>query len=111
MSKQSPTSRSLEALAASGWTAQKVEYWLSFGGKGGIRKDLFGGIDIVAVRPGEVLGVQATSKSNVSARVKKLLGLPAIKAWVESGAKMEVWGWDGNDLRAVEIKAKDFSHN
>ncbi len=111
MATKSPTSRSLEALALSGWTAQKVEYWLSFGGKGGIRKDLFGGIDIVAVRPNEVLGVQATSKSNVSARVKKLLGLPAIRAWVESGAKLECWGWDGNDVRVVEIKAEHFKEN
>jgi hypothetical protein len=108
MSKKSPTSRTIEALKASGWTVEKVEYWLSFGGRGGVRKDLLGGIDILAVRPGETLGVQATSKSNVSARVKKIAAEPRLKVWVEAGNALEVWGWDGPELRVVEIKISHF---
>lgn len=104
MSKKSPTSRTTDALKAAGWTVQIVEKWNPFAK---VRQDLFGGIDILAIRQGETLGVQATSKSNVSARVKKLHAEPRMKTWCEAGNLLEVWGWDGPDLRVVEIKLKD----
>lgn len=105
MATRTPSARTKEALELAGWTVGKTEHWCPFSRR---RKDLFNGLDFVAIRPGEILGVQATSKSNVSARVRKLKEEPRIRAWVDAGAKCEVWGWEGNDLRVVEINSDDF---
>jgi hypothetical protein len=64
----------------------------------GIRRDLFGCIDIVALDglPG-VLGIQATSLSNRAARVAKIRTDPEVaplaRAWLLAGNRLEVWGW------------------
>lgn len=90
VAKTSPTQRTLALLRSEGWTAEKVEQRLPIPGKY-VTRDLFNCIDIVAVKAGErVLGVQATSGSNVSARVEKIQKLEPV--WLEV-ARLEVWGW------------------
>lgn len=86
----SPTQRALKHLREMGYQAQVVEKWNAFAK---IRIDLFGCIDIVAVRPGvPVLGVQCTSHSNISSRVEKSLVLGQM--WLSTGhAQLEVWAW------------------
>lgn len=88
----SPTQRTLSLLRKYGYTSYIVEHWNQFAR---IRQDLFGGIDIVAIKVGQfgVLGIQTTSYSNMSKRVKKLTAIPALKLWVECGNGLEVWGW------------------
>lgn len=86
----SPSARTLALLRKNGWTADITERFIS---QTRTRKDLFGCIDIAAVRPGETLGVQATSGSNVSARIKKLQEVPGAKAWLEGNNRLEVHGW------------------
>jgi hypothetical protein len=88
----SPTQRSLAKLRGDGWTCAVVEHWNQFAH---IRLDLFGCIDIVAVRVGNigVLGVQATSGSNVSARVTKIKAEARAGIWLAAGNKLQVWGW------------------
>lgn len=90
-----PTERSLRVCRHRRWHCQKVEYWQPFHGRvGGVRRDLFGCIDIVALdgQPG-LLGIQACSASSVSSRVKKAQNVPAIRAWIAAGNRFEVWGW------------------
>lgn len=82
----------MRVLRSDGYTAEVVEYWNSFAK---IRKDLFGVIDIVAVRPGETLGVQTTSYSNISARVNKILAEPKALDWLQAGNRLIVHGWKG----------------
>lgn len=88
----SPTARTLEWLRKEGYTAQVVERWNPYAK---VRVDLFGIIDVVALKEGApgVLGVQATSTSNVSARVTKCQASPHLKLWTGAGNKMEVHGW------------------
>jgi len=88
----SPTQRTLARLRKDGWTAQVVERWNPYAH---IRQDLFGIIDILAIRKDEILGVQATSGSNVPARVKKSLeeGRESLERWLLAGGHYEVWGW------------------
>lgn len=86
----SPTSRSLQLLRKEGWTAQVTEKWIPQTKR---RLDLFGCIDIVAVKPGLILGVQATSRSNANARIKKSLAEPKLRQWLEAGGHFEVFGW------------------
>lgn len=71
-------------------TAQVVERWNSFAR---VRQDLFGCIDVVACGPQGIVGIQATTKANVSARIRKSAALPALRSWLEAGGVFEVWGW------------------
>lgn len=92
----SPTARTLKALRDAGWTAGVVEKWNAYTRT---RHDLFGCIDIVAVRPGETLGVQATSVSNQANRLTKLRGHEGAEAWLAAGNRLEVWGWAKRKLK------------
>ena len=88
----SPTQRSLALLRQEGWTAAVVERWNPHAG---VRQDLFGFADLVAVRAGRpgVLAVQVTTGSHQAARLRKALGVPALRAWLAAGNRFEVHGW------------------
>ena len=84
------TSRTLKRLRDQGYLADVVEKWIP---GANIRRDLFGFIDVLAIKGGFVLAVQATSYSNVPARVNKISdheNLPFVRA---AGWTIEVWGW------------------
>ena len=86
----SPTQRSLKELRRLGYTVQVVERWNPFAH---IRQDLFGFIDILAIRPGEILGVQATSAANHASRVTKSSQHGNFRPWRSAGGLFEVWSW------------------
>ncbi len=94
----SPTELSLRALRRDGWVAEVVE---RFNPHARVRNDLFGVIDILAIRGDETLGVQATSDSNVSARVRKIAESEHIAAIREAGWSVFVWGWKKDGTRWV----------
>lgn len=71
-------------------TCEVVERWNAFAR---IRQDLFGIIDIVALDEQQTLGVQTTSWTNVSARVKKIADSPQLPALLRAGWVLEVHGW------------------
>ena len=48
---------------------------------------------MVGVRPGEIVGVQTTSRSNLAARRAKALACPGLAAWLQAGAKFILHGW------------------
>jgi hypothetical protein len=103
----SPTQRSLKHLRAEGYVCWVTEHWNAFAH---IRQDLFGIIDIIALKDGETLGVQTTSGDNVSARVKKIAGseyLPAINA---AGWKIRVHGWRLNAAGRYVLREIDCSN-
>lgn len=87
---ETPTSRSLAECRKRGWTAQVVERWNPYAK---VRIDLFGFLDIVALTPEGILGIQATSNDNVAARVAKIREAPTFPAWVAAGGQTAVWGW------------------
>jgi carbonic anhydrase len=68
---------------------------------------MFGFIDLLAVRDGEVLAVQTTSASNVSSRVKKIADHDNVAIIRKAGIRIEVHGWEkrGNrwEVRVVDI--------
>lgn len=88
----SPTQRTLKALRAEGYMTEVVERWNPHAN---IRQDLFGWIDIIAIKPGEILAVQATSGSNHFARVTKLRKerQEQVTEWLAAGGLAEVWSW------------------
>lgn len=103
MSKAGPTQRTLEWLRKQGWTAAVVEKRIP---KCFVLKDLFGFIDIVAMRTDTqlqpesdwdwhagILGVQATSGVNTSSRMLKILDTPESQTWLDAGGRIIVVGW------------------
>jgi hypothetical protein len=85
-----PTARSLKHLREQGLTADVVERFNSFTRK---RHDLFGIIDLIAVGDDGIIGIQATSRSNVSARIAKAKAEERLKVWLKAGGKFSVFGW------------------
>ena len=85
-----PTQRSLKYLRDAGYTVAIVEYFNYFTKR---RHDLFQFADLMAIREGEVLLVQVTSGTNVSARVKKITDNEHIGAVRNAGIRVEVHGW------------------
>lgn len=86
----SPTARTLAELRKQGYVAQVVE---KFNQYSRTRLDLFGGIDVLGIREGETLGVQATVASQVSVRLAKLRAEPRLAVWLAAGNRLQVWGW------------------
>lgn len=90
----SPLVRSKAYLEGQGFVCAKVEHWNPYSRT---RHDLFGLFDLACLdvlhqTPG-VLGVQTTSGSNVSARVKKLQASPLLSLWLACGNTAVVHGW------------------
>lgn len=85
-----PTERTLKKLRADGWLPAVVEKWNSHVR---IRQDLYGFIDVLAVREGETLAVQACSGGDVSTRVRKIADHDNVDAVRKAGWRIEVWGW------------------
>ena len=90
MAGKSPTQNSLSVLKGEGWLAEVVERWIP---GANIRKDLFGFVDIIAVKDGQTLAVQTTSYSNVSARVKKITESELLPELRKAGWLIHVHGW------------------
>jgi hypothetical protein len=87
----SPSQRTLALLRKEGFIAQVVEKKIPYSH---ISQDLFGCIDILAIKAGEpVLAIQATSRANQSARYKKAVAIPALRVWLQTGSRFQVWGW------------------
>ncbi len=84
------TELTLKRLRETGWTVAIVERWVQAARK---RIDAFGLIDILAVRPGAVLGVQSTTGSQHSEHVRKALAEPRLVRVLASGMRFELWSW------------------
>jgi hypothetical protein len=87
---------SLRELRKEGWTCDVVErrvpgQWVTH--------DFLGLVDIIAVKGGQTLGVQATSYSNVAAHVRKLKESPHLATVLEAGWLVVVWGWHKKEGR------------
>jgi len=86
-----PNARTLDSLRKEGYIAEVVEKRLP---RGFTTKDLFGCIDVLAVKPGApVLGVQATTRTNQSARYWKSIAIPALRTWLQAGCAFAIYGW------------------
>lgn len=117
-SKTKPTQRTLQYLRKQGCQLVAVtEHWNPWAG---IRQDLFGIIDVLAIKDDTVIAVQCCASSGVSSRVKKiadaefknpetgetcltlaaLLKVPCIKVYVHGWSKLANGRWQ---LREVEL--------
>lgn len=88
----SPTARTLKYLKDKGLPCQVVEH---FNHWAKVRNDLFGFIDILALdlENKQCVGIQVTTASNKSNRIKKILASPLLHAVKGCGIKVEVHAW------------------
>jgi hypothetical protein len=99
----SPTQRTLKLLRKCGYLCAVVEKWNAHAG---IRQDLFGFADIIAVhrfREPRMLLIQATGHTNVAGRLAKVKPMLPLRIWLGAGGAFEVWGWNGKKLRRVIV--------
>lgn len=111
-----PTQRTLAELKELGFMAQVVEKWNPHAK---VRQDLFGVIDVLAVKPGVgIVGVQACAGASHAARRAKMLAEPRLRTWLLSGGRAEVWSWAKQGargkrktwtLRREEIRVDDLT--
>jgi len=101
----SPTQRSLAHLRKTCQAVQVVERWCAFSRR---RVDLFGVVDILALRGEETIAVQTTSWANTSARVRKIAESEHIGTMRNAGWRIVVHGWRKNGHR-WEMKEIDVS--
>lgn len=101
----SPTQRSLKYLRDEGYLVAIVEHWQPFAR---IRQDLFGFIDLLAIRRDETLAVQVTA-SGVSNRVHKIEASPHLGRVREAGWKIIVHGWRKNAEGKYVMRVIDLS--
>jgi hypothetical protein len=96
-----PHERSKAWLARAGYSFQTVEHH----DRHSVRThDLFGCLDLLALRGFQTLGVQTTSSNNVAARRTKVEDSPYLEAMRAAGWRVVVHGWrtDGR-LREVVV--------
>lgn len=102
MAALSPTQRTLRALRERGLVSAIVEKFNAHVGPFGIRQDLFGIIDVLALDPETgVIGVQSTGQ-DFAGHKRKLLEErnQECRDWLATpGTTLELWGW-----RKVKLK-------
>jgi hypothetical protein len=64
--------------------------------------------DILAIGNGETIGIQLTSKSNMSARIKKISNSDFLPALLESKWRIVVIGWFKKDNGRYDYKEFEF---
>jgi hypothetical protein len=100
-----PTQRSLAHLREQGYLVAIVEHWNPHAR---IRQDLFGWIDLLAIRDGETLAVQTTA-SAVAARVKKITEAASLPVVRKAGWRILVHGWRKNAAGRYVLREVDLS--
>jgi hypothetical protein len=86
----SQNTRAVALLQSRGYKCDIVESYNSFTKR---KKDLFHIFDILAVGNGETVGVQITSKSNMSSRIKKISESEYLPELIRSKWKILVLGF------------------
>lgn len=101
----SPTQRTLKHLRERYPLVAVTEKWNPHAK---VRQDLFGIIDVLAVGD-EIVAVQATSGSNVSARVAKITESAALPILRKANIRVLVHGWTKRANGRYELREVDVS--
>ena len=88
----SATQRTLRALRQEGCICGIVERWNQHVGPFGIRQDLFGFIDIIALYPSGICAIQSCGQS-FAPHIQKIMENEIAPEWIKSSGTIELWGW------------------
>lgn len=107
MAKPSLTALTIDYLYSQGCQlVQKVEVWNAFARK---KNDLFQCWDVLAIKDEETIAVQVTSRSNVSARLRKIAEADSTPHLRRAGWTLLVWGWDKDSEGKWRVKEVNVS--
>jgi hypothetical protein len=82
--------RTIALYAEQGYKCEVVESYNAFTKR---KKDLFGIFDVLAVGNEQTIGIQITSKSNMSTRIKKIQESEFLPELLRSNWRIVVIGW------------------
>lgn len=98
--KRTPNYKSLLFLRECGYEADISERRV-----GNVSKDLFGVFDGMALSGENIIFWQATSRSNIASRVRKVKDSAAwVRIKAMSGAEIWFFGWDDDRARILRYK-------
>jgi len=97
--------RTIALYEQQGYKCEVVESYNAFTKR---KKDLFGIFDVLAVGNCETIGIQITSKPNMSARIKKIQESEYIVELIRSGWRVVVIGWFKNSNGRYDYKLFEF---
>lgn len=83
--------RAKKDLDKMGYLVAKSEHWNAFAKR---KIDLFGVFDFVGVSEKEIVGVQITSRGNMSSRRKKIQESDVYEPWLAAGGIILLLGYD-----------------
>jgi len=95
----SPTQRTIRALRNQGTICDIAEKFNAFVGPHGVRQDLFGFIDAVALAPDCIKAIQCCAGSGHAEHKRKILANENAPEWLKSGGKIEIWSWSKRKAR------------
>lgn len=99
MSKmRSPAQLTMRRLRKEGFNVQFCQTWNHYSKRS---NDLLGFIDVLGFIPGLTLAIQATSSSNLAARVKKIKANEKYRWAKEAGWKIQAEGWRLKDRKYI----------
>jgi hypothetical protein len=91
------TQRTLKELRKRGLVCGIVERFNQFGGQFGVRIDLFGFVDLLAmdIIRRKIVAIQSTGQHGHAAHKKKIVGecRKNAKLWLRCGGLIELWSW------------------
>ena len=100
------TARKLRML---GWRVATVETYVA----GGMRKrDAFGIFDLIAIKPGRIVGIQACIRSAKADHLRKIQHehREDAVAWLKAGGEIQFWLWNRPEgSRTFKIQVFSFS--
>src|SRR5574343_1299756 len=98
MSGLAATQRTLRELRQRGCICGIVERFNHYAGPFGVRQDLFGFIDIIALYPEGICAIQSCGQA-FSEHDKKIRDNENAPEWIKTGGIIELWGW-----RKIKLK-------
>lgn len=98
-SSLSPTQRTIRALKQDGAHCGVVERFNRFVGPHGIRQDLFGFVDLIALSADGIIGVQCCAGSGHAAHKQKIMENEIAPEWLKSGGRIQIWSWSKKKLK------------
>lgn len=102
---RSPSALSVELLVGRGYAVNVVERRLT----ARISSDLFGCIDILALRGAETLAVQTSTRHHLADRSRKVADSEYLPAMREAGWTIHIHGWDEPTRGEFRVKTLDVS--
>ena len=98
----SNTSRTLEYIRGQGWVADKVERYNPYAGKYGVRQDMFGFGDIIAMGEGHIWAIQSCGQDFYSHHKKiteNELVAPNVELWLKNGGYLLLISWAKHKIK------------